>query len=112
MKKVIIAIFLFCLALNTYNAFNRNNCIDELKVNDLNSKNLLMYIKENNLEDKIVKVCSANICTTLNGPNLENNIKNFINKNLSYLSGKDEGIALEAELKGFRVERILFNSCL
>lgn len=112
MKKfILIGIFLVCLSLNTYNAFNINNCTNEMKINDLNSKNLLNYITENNLKDKILKVCSMDICTSLNASNLETDIKDFINRNLNYLKGKDNDLALEAELKGFKIDKIIINSC-
>ncbi len=111
MKKIMITIFLICFAINTYQAFNINNCIEDIKVKDLNSKDLLHYIKENNLSDKLMQVCSSDICSNINLANLERDIKDFISRNLNYLKNKDKEHSLEAELKGFRIEKLLINSC-
>ncbi len=45
MKKLITTFFLICLATNTIQAFNINNCTQEMKLTNLNSKNLLNYIR-------------------------------------------------------------------
>ena len=110
-KYLILFIFLICLSINTYNAFNKNNCTNEIKTSNLNSKNLLTYINENNLKDKIDRVCSSNICVSINPSNVERDIKSFIEKNISYIKNKNEEAALEAELKGFRIEKIIIYSC-
>lgn len=110
-KYIILLIFIICLSINTYNAFNKNKCTNEIKLNNLNSKNLITYINENNLLNKIKQVCSANICAPINSPNIEREIKNFIEKNISFLKSKNEEVAIEAELKGFRIERIIIYSC-
>lgn len=112
MKKIIfIFIFLLCLTINTYNAFNKNECSNEIKLNDLNSKNLLNYINENNLRDNIERICSTNICLSINPSNIERDIKSFIEKNLEFLRSKNEETAIETELKGFRIEKIITYSC-
>ncbi len=112
MKKIVlISIFLFCLSINTYQAINKNNCMSEIIPNDLNSKNLLTYIQENNLKDHIYRVCSKDICASLNASNLERSINNFIKENLAYLEHKNEEQALEASLKGFRIEKFIVYSC-
>ena len=110
-KYIILFIFLICLSINTYNAFNKNECTNELNLNNLNSKNLLNYINENNLLDKIERICSTDICVNINPSNIERDIKSFIEKNINYLKSKNEEVALEAELKGFRIEKIIIYSC-
>ncbi len=112
MKKIITTFFLVCFAWNTYNAFNMENCTKEININHLNSKNILSYIKENNLTNKIMKICSNDICSDINIQNIEQDIKEFIKRNLKYLESKDKDTSLEAELKGFRIDKILVNSCL
>lgn len=112
MKKLISTLFLVCLAVNTYQAFNLNNCIKDIKIEDLNSKNLLTYIKENDLVDKITQICSNDLCSNINISTLEQDIKDFINRNLNYLKSKGEDYSLEADLKGFRIDKILINDCL
>jgi hypothetical protein len=111
-KYLIILIFLICLSINTYNAFNINECTNELKLSNLNSKNALEYIKENDLTDKIIKICSSNICMKINSATLERDINNFNAENINYLKNKDEEAAINAGLKGFKIEKIIINSCL
>lgn len=111
MKKLLLTgIFLIGFALNT-NAFNINDCLEYIKTQNLNSKNLLSYIKENNLTDKIMEVCSEDVCTKLNFSTLEQSVKYFIQRNIDILKNKDIESALEAELKGFKIDKIQINSC-
>lgn len=111
MKKLLITgIFLIGFVMQT-NAFNIKDCLEYRNTPDLNSKNLLSYIKENNLMDKITEVCSEEICTKLNFPTLEQGIKYFINRNIDILYSKDKEAALEAELKGFKMDKISINTC-
>lgn len=110
-KYLILFIFLICLSINTYNAFNKNNCINEIKIETLNSKNVLEYIQQNNLVDKIYKICSTDICVTINPSNIERDIKSFTEKNINYLRSKNEVAALNAELKGFKIDKIIVESC-
>ena len=112
MKKLITTFFLICLATNTIQAFNINNCTQEMKLTDLNSKNLLNYIKENNLTDKIMQICSEDICNEINISRLEQDIKSFIKQNIKYLQSKDSDSSIEAELKGFRIDKIVINCFL
>lgn len=99
------------MAINTYQAFNIRDCIKDIHIGDLNSKDLLTYIKENELMNKITQVCSNDMCSKISFSSLEQDIKKFINHNLNYLKNKDEDYSLEAELKGFRIDKILINSC-
>ena len=111
MKKLLLTgIFLIGFAMNT-NAFNINECLKYIQTQNLNSKNLLSYIKENNLADKIMEVCSEDICTKLNFSSLEQSIKYFIQRNIDILKNKDIEAAIEAELKGFKIDKIQINSC-
>lgn len=112
MKKIITTIFLVCLAVNTYNAFNMENCKKEIQFDNINSKNILSYIKENDLTNKIMKICSSDLCSDITIGNLEQDIKEFIKRNLDYLNNKGNDTSLEAELKGFRIDKIFINSCL
>jgi len=110
-KYLLIFIFLICLSINTYNAYNKNKCNNEIKIKNLNSKKLLEYIENNSLVDNISKVCSADICVTINPSNIERNIKSFIEKNINYLKSKSEQAAINAELKGFKIDKIFKYSC-
>ena len=112
MKKLfIIGILLVSFGFSELQAFNINDCLEETVINNLNSKNLLTFIKENDLIGKIQKVCSEDICSNLNMVTLEQDIKNFIKQNLNYLREKDNDLALEAELKGFKIDKVIMNSC-
>ena len=105
-----IVTFLIGFAMHT-NAFNINDCLEDIQLENLNSKNLLSYIKENNLADKIMEVCSDDICTKLNFSELEQSVKYFIKRNIDFLKNKDIESAIEAELKGFKIDKISINSC-
>ncbi len=111
MKKIIITLLFLFVAIQNYQAFNFNQCMKEIPIKDLNSKNLLTYIKENNLMDKITQVCSDNICSSINTATLEKDIKEFIKRNLNYLNLKDPEQKVEAELKGFRINKMKINAC-
>jgi hypothetical protein len=111
-KYLFILIFLLCLSINSYNALNINKCTNEIKLDNVNSKNVIEYITENNLDENITKICSTDICMNINPINLQRDIKSFIEKNISYLKNKDEEISLNAELKGFKIDKIIINSCL
>lgn len=110
-KYCILILFFICFSINTYQAINKNNCTNEIVLNDVNSKNLTSYIRENKLEERVSKVCSKDICITINPSSIERDIKNFIEKNINYLKKVNEEIAIDAEIKGFKVEKIIFYSC-
>ncbi len=111
MKKFLITgILLICFA-NQTNAFDIKNCIEEISNLQINSKNILSYIKENHLTDKIMSICSSVTCKNINGANIEQEIKDFIKQNIALLKNKDLESALEAELKGFRIDKISINEC-
>ncbi len=112
MKKLIVTLFFLFLAIHSYKAFDVNNCMQNIFLNDLNSKNVLNYLKENDLFDKVTKICSEDMCADINVSNLEGDIKDFIKQNIKYLKNKGENYSLEAELKGFKIAKISFNSCL
>ena len=110
-KYCILILFLICLSINTYQAINKNNCSNEIKLENVNSKHIISYIQENQLEERINKICSSHICVNINPSNLEQDIKKFIEKNINYLKTQNEEVAIEAELKGFKIEKIIFYSC-
>lgn len=111
MKKLLVIFFLVCFCINTYNAFSDKNCLKDIKINNLNSKNLYNYLKDNDLLTKVNKVCSENICKDIHFSNIEFDIESFIKKNIEYLKNKGDDVSLNAELKGFPIERILVHNC-
>ena len=113
MKKLFIFLFLVtCFSLNVYNAYSKNNCTEEIVLENVNSKDLLNYIYDNHLIDKIVRVCSSDLCSSINATQIESDLKSFVNKNIRYLTSISEERGLDADLKGFRIEKIIINSCL
>lgn len=112
MKKIVILLlFLVCLSINSYKAYTIEHCYSEIIPKNLNSKHVVNYLKEVNIATKMNKICSQNICETINPSNLERDIKNFVDKNIQYLKTKDEKSSLDAELKGFKITKIILNSC-
>ncbi len=112
MKKIFLAIIIIgCLSINSYNAYNKSNCINEIIPSGLNSKNILSYLSENNLVGMVNKICSKDICVSLNSTDIERDIKYFVDKNISYLNSKNSDAAIEAELKGFKIDKLIIYSC-
>ncbi len=112
MKKIIIiGIFLICISINTYNALNNRNCEEVIIPTSLNSKNLLNYIKTNNLTDTISRVCTIDLCKTINPTNIDREVADFIDSYYNYLKNKREDIYNEATLKGFRIDKIIITRC-
>ncbi len=112
MKKLIIAgIFIILLSINTYNALNIKKCENVIRPTALNSKNLLEYLENNNLNGKITKICSTYTCKNLSGASLERDVKEFINSYYNFLKQKNEDAYNEATLKGFRIDKIVVNNC-
>ena len=113
MKKLFISFLLVtCFSLNVFNAYSKTNCSEEIVLENVNSKDLLNYIYDNHLIDKILRVCSKDLCSSINATQIESDIKSFVNKNIRYLISFDEEQGLNAQLKGFKVEKIIINSCL
>lgn len=111
-KYAIMILFLICLSINTYQAISKNNCTNEIKPTSLNSKNLLNYIEENNLIESIHQVCSSEICVTINPSNMKRDIQKFMEKHINYIKSKSEEAAIDAQLKGFKIDSIRFYSCV
>lgn len=110
MKKILLSsLFLICIGLSFLNAFAKTFDEKEITLDYLNSKNLLNYIKDNELETLVKKVCSKDMCIPINFKTIESDIKTFINQNLKYLKSKNMELGLEAELKGFKIEKIVLN---
>ena len=107
-----IIIFLLCLSLNTFKAYNAEECQNNIYLNNVNSKNLIDYLIQNNLREKVNKVCSVDICMTINPNNLERDIKSFITRNINFLKNRvDENTFINLQLKGFKIEKITINEC-
>ncbi len=111
MKKIIILALVFCFITHTYQAMETENCTKELTIENLNSKNLLAYIKEKDLLGKVSQICSQDFCKTISWNNVEHDVKEFIKQNVNYIKSKSEELGISADLKGFRIEKIITRDC-
>lgn len=111
MKKIIVTLFLLCLAFNTYQAFSIKNCSKTLTFDNLNSNDLLSFLKENDLLGKVSQVCSQDLCKSLSINTIEHDIQEFIKQNVKYIKSQNEELGISADLKGFRIEKLLMNDC-
>ena len=61
---------------------------------ELNSKDLIMYLKENNQLEKVKYICNNKYCSKVMIGNREKEINNFINQYISKIKKKslEEGI--------------------
>ncbi len=108
---MVVTLFFLCLAINSYKAFEIKNCSKNLTLENLNSKDLLTYIKENDLLGKVSQVCSPDLCKSLSINTIEHDIQEFIKQNINYIKSKNEELGISADLKGFRIEKIILNDC-
>ena len=111
-KWFVLGLILLSITFSFYTISAKEKCLNEINLDNLNSKNLINYILDNKLGDKIKKICSKDICTEVYFTTLESDIKKFITTELNYLKKINNDLAIEAELKGFKVDRIILNSCL
>lgn len=111
-RLLVVCLLILCFSSNMIKALNKKNCLEEIILESVNSKELLNYIYDNNLLDKIVKVCSSDMCSNIDATKLETEINNFINKNIKYLTSINEENGINASLKGFKIDKIIINSCL
>ena len=105
MKKYFFICILFFVLLvtvsaKTYNGFD--------KLDNLNSKNLLAYLKEH--EDKrAYKVCNSDYCDYLKYDNLEKSVKVYINDYIEFVKEKtDEDTSVKVYLQGFKITKIYY----
>lgn len=113
MKKLFISFILIaCFSLSNLEAYSKDKCLEEIYLEEVNSNDILSYIYENDLLDKIIRICSKDICSSINATQIESDIKEFVTKNIRYLKGINEEVGLNADLKGFKIEKIILNSCL
>ena len=69
-------------------------------------QDILTYLENNDLIDKVTKICSLDICQDITPAKIERDLKIFIQKNLQYLENKNAEKSLEASLKGFKISKI------
>lgn len=108
MKKYFFIVILFCVVVVTVSAKSNSINIDSL--NNLNSKDLLTYLKENGGKAP-VKICTYDYCEYLKYDNLEKAVKVYINNYINYVKEKtDEDTSVRVSLKGFKITEIHYES--
>lgn len=74
---------------------------------EINSKNILEYIKGQKYFNEIKTICSENFCKEIDLTNLTHSLENFIEKyELEVLKSSGEEKAFEVKLKGFPITKI------
>lgn len=106
MKKYCFILFIFLGMILTVSA----NSVDNNKdINNLNSKNLLKYLKGQNLNGKNIKVCNQDYCDYLKYDNLEKAVDVYIEDYLDYIKEKiDADTSIIVSLKGFLITEITY----
>lgn len=76
---------------------------------EINSLEIISYLKENKNLDKVKYICTNEFCSKEMYGNKEKEIKLFISSYINMIKEKslDEGI--KVELKGFKITKIVFN---
>ncbi len=111
-KYIFIILFLTCLFFNTMDAVSKNKCTNVIYPNNLNSQNLYTFLQTENLLDSVHKICSMNVCVIVQSSTIKQNITELTKKHTEYLKRKNEEAAIEANVKGFKIEKIELYSCM
>ena len=103
MKKYFFILILFLIFIVSVSAKSINNT-------NLNSNDLLDYLKEQNINDKVIKVCNIDYCDYLKYDNLEKSVNKYIEDYLNYIKEKtDEDTSLRVSLKGFLITEVTYS---
>lgn len=103
MKKYFFILILFLIFIVSVSAKSINNT-------NLNSNDLLDYLKEQNINDKVIKVCNIDYCDYLKYDNLEKSVNKYIEDYLNYIKEKtDEDTSLRVSLKGFLITEVIYS---
>lgn len=76
---------------------------------ELNSKNLISYLKKNNQLEKVKYICNTKYCSKEMIGNREIEINNFIDSYVSQIKKKSLEEGIKIELKGFKITKVAFN---
>ena len=76
---------------------------------ELNSKDLIKYLKANNQLEKVKYICNMTYCSKEMIGNREIEIDNFINEYISQIKKKSLEEGIKVELKGFKITKIVLN---
>lgn len=98
----ILIILLTILSLTKVKAQSINNI-------DINSLEIIDYLKENNQLHKVKYICTNNYCSKEMYGNRKIEIDNFINDYISKIKKKSLEEGIKVELKGFKITKIVLN---
>lgn len=107
MKKYFFILFFFLLMIVTVSAKQ----IDEKKINvgNLNSNELLNFLKEFDSDSNAIKVCNQEYCDYLKYNSLEKSVNKYIDDYVYYVKEKtDVDTSVRVRLKGFIIKEIYF----
>ena len=76
---------------------------------EINSLEIIDYLKDNNKLDKVKYLCTNNFCSREMYGNKEKEIKSFLKNYISKIKEKSLEEGIKAELKGFKITKIVFN---
>ncbi len=77
---------------------------------NINSKDLISYLKKEKLLDKVKYVCTDNYCSRDLLVNKEIEINNFIKSYINKVKKESLEDGVNIELKGFRINKIVYSS--
>ncbi|MBQ6686901.1 MAG: hypothetical protein IJN03_00065 [Bacilli bacterium] len=106
MKKYFFIFILFLAMILTVSAKNIDRNLD---VNNLNSRDLLGYLKEIKQNPKSIKVCNKDYCDYLKYNSLEKSVNTYIDEYISFVKNKsDEETSIKVLLQGFLITEIIY----
>ena len=76
---------------------------------EINSLEIIEYLKNNNEIDKVKYICTNNYCSKEMYGNREKEIRKFINNYILQVKKKSLEEGIKVELKGFKITKIVFN---
>lgn len=76
----------------------------------LNSNDLIDYLKNNNIIDKVSMICTNNVCSNTFIGNKEILIKRFIDCYVNKIKEENLEDGINVELKGFPITKIIYEN--
>lgn len=91
----------------TVSAKNVDSVLD---INNLNSNNLLEYLKTQDINGKTIRVCNQDYCDYLKHESLSKSVKIYIDNYINYIKEKtDVDTSVRVSLKGFLITEITYS---